>query len=826
MKNKLLLILITSITQFGFGQIGFQEGYSIDNSNLIISISTADINNDGDLDVLATSLGGANDIMWYENTGDQNNLFQANALGDSNSFGSSVYPSDLDNDGDFDVFVPGSTFINTFKNTNGIGDFGDAQNISTEAHYGLTSDLDGDGDMDFITVSKTLDRVSWYENSNGQGTFGTEQIITNDIDLNSSTTLITRYIYVADIDGDNDMDILSASPLDDKVAWYENIDGLGNFSAENIITMSADGVNTVIAKDMDGDGDLDVVSGSPSDDKIAWYENTDGNGVFSSEQIITTSMWQLRGNVEVVDIDNDGDNDIFAILNNNLVWFENLNGDGVFGSPKFVNNDYPFSGANYLHMADINSDGKVDVLVGIGTQILSFLNLGIVNKIDGTVTYDLDGNDCDLNDFFVPNILISSTNNEESYSTFSLPDGSYELFPNEGNLTTQIQDLPNYYSSNPISSTSNFSGFGNTDTVDFCIQPNGVHNDLNIVVYPSINVPRPGFDTTYRIVYNNIGTTQLSGDVSFEFDDTKLQFLNASETITTQTSNTLTFGFTDLNPFETRTIDLEFNVFAPPATNIDDILASTASVSPISGDETELDNSFTLEQVVIGSYDPNDITCLEGDEILIDDIDKYLHYLIRFQNTGTASAINVRVENILDDKFDWTTMQLESLSHSGRVEILNGSDVSFIFDNINLPDSTNDEPNSHGYIAYKIKPKDDVELGDIFYNTADIYFDFNQPIITNTYETEIVEDLLSVSEFEDKLFTVFPNPTKSKLNIHSNIHINEISIVDINGRLLNSTDVSNDNQEYIIDVENLSNGIYFLKVKSIDSEEFIRFIKN
>src|SRR5690606_19665177 len=121
-------------------------------------------------------------------------------------------------------------------------------------------------------------------------------------------------------------------------------------------------------------------------------------------------------------------------------------------------------------------------------------------------------------------------------------------------------------------------------------------------------------------------------------NDSKLNFLNASETVTSQTVNNLNFDFTDLNPFETRTIDLHFNVFSPPITNIDDILTSTATINPVSGDNTEEDNTFTLNQTVIGAYDPNDITCLEGDQILLEDADKYLHYLIRFQNTGTASA--------------------------------------------------------------------------------------------------------------------------------------------------------------------------------------------
>jgi hypothetical protein len=77
MKHIYASVIFFFVLQLSFGQIGFQEGYSIDNSNLIISISTADINNDGDLDILATSVGGANNIMWYENTGDQNNPFQA-----------------------------------------------------------------------------------------------------------------------------------------------------------------------------------------------------------------------------------------------------------------------------------------------------------------------------------------------------------------------------------------------------------------------------------------------------------------------------------------------------------------------------------------------------------------------------------------------------------------------------------------------------------------------------------------------------------------------------------------------------------------------------
>ncbi|WP_161792000.1 T9SS type A sorting domain-containing protein [Psychroserpens jangbogonensis] len=89
-----------------------------------------------------------------------------------------------------------------------------------------------------------------------------------------------------------------------------------------------------------------------------------------------------------------------------------------------------------------------------------------------------------------------------------------------------------------------------------------------------------------------------------------------------------------------------------------------------------------------------------------------------------------------------------------------------------------------------------------------------------------ITDVLSVEDFESQLFSVFPNPTTSKLTIQCKVEINKISIVDINGRLLNTIDVSIEGQDISIDVENLSNGIYFLKIQADNKEETIRFLKN
>jgi hypothetical protein len=169
-------------------------------------------------------------------------------------------------------------------------------------------------------------------------------------------------------------------------------------------------------------------------------------------------------------------------------------------------------------------------------------------------------------------------------------------------------------------------------------------------------------------------------------------------------------------------------------------------------------------------------------------------------------------------------MQLESTSDEGRVEINNGSNVSFIFNDIYLPDSNTNEPNSHGFIAYKIKPKNDVVLGDVFNATADIFFDFNPAIVTNTASTEIVANL-SVDEFTSNTFSVFPNPVEKELIIKSVTPINSIIIYDVNGRMLNSKEGLYSSLEYQLDVTNLSKGVYFIEVISGDFKQTQKFIK-
>ena len=146
----------------------------------------------------------------------------------------------------------------------------------------FAADLDGDGDTDVLSASEFDDMIAWYENTDGQGAFGSQRVITTDADFAES-------VFAADLDGDGDIDVLSASRGDDKIAWYENTNGQGAFGPQQVITTTADFAVSVFAADLDGDGDIDVLSASFLDDKIAWYENTDGLAAFGPQQVITTA---------------------------------------------------------------------------------------------------------------------------------------------------------------------------------------------------------------------------------------------------------------------------------------------------------------------------------------------------------------------------------------------------------------------------------------------------------------------------------------------------------------------------------------------------------
>ena len=322
------------------------------------SVYAVDLDGDSDVDMLSASPGD-NKIAWYENVDGAGNVRPQHVITTDAVAAFSVFAADLDGDGDQDV-LSASAFDNKiawYENTDGAGIFGRQLVITETAQWAqavFATDLDGDGDVDVLSASGVDDKIAWYENTDGTGTFGPQRVITTEADD-------ARSVFAADLDGDGDIDVLSASRNDNKIAWYENTDGDGSFGPQRVITTNAADAFSVFATDLDGDGDADVLSASPDDDKIAWYENTDGEGTFGPQLVITTDVVAPLS-VFAADIDNDGDMDVLSASagDNMIAWYANTDGTGGFGPQQVITTSAVV--AFCVFATDLDGDGDQDVL--------------------------------------------------------------------------------------------------------------------------------------------------------------------------------------------------------------------------------------------------------------------------------------------------------------------------------------------------------------------------------------------------------------------------------------------------------------------------------
>jgi len=374
MKKIALLFLFLTTTLFQINaQSGFSEALVVnDVVSSLQKIHIADLDGDGDLDVIS---GGGNDILaWYENIDGLGTFGPLQEVSRAADFIQSVYADDLDGDGDLDLLTASylDDEIAWYENTDGEGTFGTQQVLTNGADYAWavrTGDIDGDGDRDVVCGSYLDKRIAWFENTDGEASFGAMQTIA--LDANG-----VRDIFVADLDADGDDDILTACQSDNTIAWYENTDGKGTFGSRKVIWNNHVETFCAMAADIDGDGDNDVIASSPSDDELAWFENIDDDPSFGTQQIISKEVDGSR-NCYASDMDFDGDIDVVSVSRDSLVsWFENLDGKGTFG-PR-INIAKVNGRPDDVICGDIDNDGKNDVVVAyLFSDIMWFKNLQV-----------------------------------------------------------------------------------------------------------------------------------------------------------------------------------------------------------------------------------------------------------------------------------------------------------------------------------------------------------------------------------------------------------------------------------------------------------------
>ncbi|MEM9918350.1 MAG: T9SS type A sorting domain-containing protein [Bacteroidota bacterium] len=788
----------------------FAEAKEIENrtSGNLFHMQPIDLDGDGDSDILSS--GNYDDVVgWIENKG-EGEFSEMNSISYSYANAEDVMAVDIDGDGRLDILSCATAIdkVSWFQNL-GDGRFS-SERLVTDSLNAPTAlfatDLDGDNDMDVIASSGDP-KVVWYEND-GSGVFGEEQVLPNGEN-------ITLSVYAADLDGDGDEDIISSLFWDDQLIWYEN-DGTGGFSSEKLIFDGVDALRDIYAADMDGDGDIDILTASSVDDLIRWYEN-DGNANFEAKTV-NTSLRDPQ-TVLAADLDEDGDLDILSasVNSRDIAWFEN-SGDGRFASKKRISDEVRAVYA--IHAADVDNDGDQDVLAGSVSDGIIALHrnkgLGKFEEVRDTIATDvwflmsLDMADLDKDGDLD---LLSASRTDDKITWFEnllgnvTLHGFYFLDENEnGQFETDELKLHNQtvaatpeairtwvHSNGDISmkvdsgqyalaalqdtlwnlttdSILNLVVDNTQDTIDFSfgLSPNG--ESAKASLDQSTAPTRCGFTVSAWINPTNTGNINLDGWLSYE-PDSLMGFIDAIPAVDSTDGRTVFWKLPAIRPTETYRVRV--NLQMPGVDFLGETLRSTASIYQDTDGGFELLDEHILASLIRCAYDPNDKRILP--DTLEEDIKTLvgapIEYMIRFQNTGTDTAFNVRITDQLSPDLDWTSFEILSASHAYDFSLDDKGEVSFFFNDIHLPDSNINEPASHGYIKFRIAPLEGTRVGTQIENTAFIYFDFNPPIITNTIVTTIFDPLLSTNDPREsanrlvKYLQVYPNPTDRQIQV-------------------------------------------------------------
>ncbi len=423
-------------------------------------------------------------------------------------------------------------------------------------------------------------------------------------------------------------------------------------------------------------------------------------------------------------------------------------------------------------------------------------------------------------------------NNNGNIHFITAPSGVYSIYDeNAASFYDLGYVIDPAYSATYALTTSSFSDIspiigGGMQWYNFPVTILQSYQDLAVSIIP-LQQPRAGFIYPNKIVYANYGNQTIAqGTITFTKDDNLLITGNTQSGIT-PTANGFSYDFTNLLPFEVRTMTVSMQVPPIPGVTLGQLLTNNATIVPLVGDVVPENNSSTVSEIVIGSYDPNDKIESHGDKILTSSFTTtdFLYYTIRFENTGTASAINVRIDDLLDAKLDETSIKMVDASHDYILDRLDAN-LTWRFNNVQLPPSVENTSIGKGYITFKVKPKAGYATGDIIQNTAGIYFDFNPVIITNTFLTEFVE-FLAVNEFENNDFIFYPNPVKDMLNVMSKNNTNtidEIIVFDVLGKTMLRKKATTPLQTESVDFSQLTNGIYFIEVTTTNQLKVIKKI--
>ncbi|MEM6342252.1 MAG: FG-GAP-like repeat-containing protein [Bacteroidota bacterium] len=830
-----------------------------------VGATWADYDNDGDLDVfMANNVRAENRI--YRNDGTGN--FDVPDVGDLNDYNGYCHSPtwvDYDNDGHLDVFVAEymPTRFNQLYSNAGNGTFAAAEGnpIILEATFsmgGAWGDYDNDGLVDLF-ISNSWDNNNSLYHNDGNGRF--TQITSGNIVNDGGNSLGASW---ADYDNDGDLDLYVTNASNQANFFYEN-NGDGTFSKNTSSLIATETGHSFGSSwfDADNDGDLDLYVVNDNGNANRLYMN-DGGGDFSlPTDIYPNEDLENSSAIAVADFDNDGDLDMFVANNNNSAntlyindkgncnsWKcfslegtvsnrsaigakvhvkANIYGQDVWQMREIMSQTGGISAQNtlkaYFGLGDASQIDSVMIewpsgyrqyMGSLATNSCLDVQEDQVSKISGYIFVDANG-DCTFNEGekVIPNVQLNIT--PTNRQIVSDEHGYYEFYADTGSYTITQLGSPNYtptcYSSITTDVEKSGGSFVNPPSTNF---PNAVTcsgNDLGLTL--SSTALRKGFRNSYAISYFNDGASSLYNAELAITVDQEIIFLSATTPWDTVEDNgstqTYVWELDTIKAFSAHTILVTDSVSASATVG-----ASTSTVGTfrnVPSDCNVSDNTYNDYNTIAGAIDPNDLRVFPEGDILPTDS---LTYRIRFQNVGSVPATHVVIRDPLSPFLDWSSIEVIGASHDYVQSINEDGVLSFRFDYIMLADSMRDEPNSHGWIDFRILPKASVTEGLEIKNQVAIQFDFEDPLETNTVINKIS---FGTEEQAIKTIRIQPNPmAESAL-----IYLSEIDSYFAEGDIVKWELFSSLGQllqegmptqnSVIIKRGKLSEGLYWIKVE-------------
>jgi hypothetical protein len=453
-------------------------------------------------------------------------------------------------------------------------------------------------------------------------------------------------------------------------------------------------------------------------------------------------------------------------------------------------------------------------------------------NISGNVFLDVNGN-CvqDAGDSSLTNIPVmldsGSVHLQQvltanyGFYAFRTGLGSYTVSIDTANLPFNIVcpgSFYNYSNLVPADSIDTLLNFGVQCKTGFDLEASSVSPDRSY---------RPG---AYRTLFVHAGDaaslynfhcTNAGGSVELILDNLLSYISSVGLPPTSVNGDTIRWTVADFSAVNALS-DFDIRVQVSPSASIGDTICNTLSVYPTADNVPS--NNFLYSCIpIINSFDPNEKLMYPSGPV--DTATQWFTFTVFFQNTGSAAAEEIYLLDTLDNDLDASTFTYLNSSHDVVTQLLPGNILRFNYANINLPDSTANEPDSHGFVQYKVKRKAGLPVNTVISNTAYIYFDFNPPVVTNTVSAILSINLgMSQSPSASPEFEVYPNPTHRGFEVLGlRSEVGQLDIYNVVGEKVYSQKINS--QLSTVNCQ-LQPGIYFVKVTTKDGVSVKRLVKN